>query len=200
MLRLSVPVRKRLELRRGRDTGMASALTLAKTVHDDLTLGSVTRWQYWIAVSKSDFCDSLVYVDEFSQRVTKTKRLWALGNYSRFIAPGSARVAVSTPAGLKTSAFLSPDREQLTVVVINSSDNEKVCSTEVGETFRTFERFETSATRSLASVQRGHVEEPAQRPPRACRRSFFRRGVLHDVRRARRRNLASRLKFVFEGK
>jgi len=112
------------EMRGGRDTGMASALTLAQTVIEDLTIGNVTSWQYWIAVSKYDYCDGLVYTNAGTYDVIPTKRLWALGNFSRFIRPGSVRVACSLGEdmeGVMSCAFASPNREQVTIVVANNS-------------------------------------------------------------------------------
>lgn len=82
----------------GRDSGMDSALVLARTVHSDLTIANATSWQYWIAVSRYDYHDGLIYTDYVEpgdeESIEETKRLWALGNYSRFIRPGADRVAV----------------------------------------------------------------------------------------------------------
>jgi len=82
----------------GRDAGMDSALVLARTVHSDLTIASAVSWQYWIAVSRYDYHDGLLYTDYVEdgddESLEETKRLWALGNYSRFIRPGADRVEV----------------------------------------------------------------------------------------------------------
>ena len=43
------------EMQQGRDYGMDSALFMANVIHDDQTIGGVTSWQYWIAVSKYNF-------------------------------------------------------------------------------------------------------------------------------------------------
>jgi len=111
------------QMTRGRDTGMASALVLAGTVHDDLTVADVATWQLWIAVSRYNYHDGLIYVDERAQTFETTKRLWALGNYSRFVRPGAARVDVTAcPEGLRASAFLAPGKDRLVCVVINAGD------------------------------------------------------------------------------
>jgi O-glycosyl hydrolase len=109
------------EMQEGRDYGMDSALWLANTVHDDLTIGGVTSWQYWIGVSKYNFRDGLLYTREYSERIEETQRLWALGNYSRFVRPGAVRVeASSTNEQVKVSAYTNPSSGALTVVVINN--------------------------------------------------------------------------------
>jgi O-glycosyl hydrolase len=113
------------EMRSGRDTGMASALTLAQTVMQDLTIGGVISWQYWIAVSKYDYCDGLIYTDAGAQNIIPTKRLWALGNFSRFILPGSTRVACSLETlreGVSVCAFANPNGEVAVVIVNLSAD------------------------------------------------------------------------------
>lgn len=80
----------------GRDAGMDSALVLARTVHADLTLAGATSWQYWIAVSRYDYHDGLLYTDYVEpgdeEAVQETRRLWALGNYSRFLRHGARRI------------------------------------------------------------------------------------------------------------
>ncbi|AXK46324.1 glycoside hydrolase [Brachybacterium saurashtrense] len=84
------------EMVNGRDSSMDSALTLARTVHADLTLAGVSTWQYWIAVSRYDYHDGLLYTDYIepgdAETVEETRRLWALGNYSRFLRPGARRI------------------------------------------------------------------------------------------------------------
>ena len=109
------------EMQEGRDYGMESALWLANTVHDDLTIGGVTSWQYWIGVSKYNFRDGLLYTREYGERIEETQRLWALGNYSRFVRPGAVRVeASSTNEQVRVSAYTNPSSGALTVVVINN--------------------------------------------------------------------------------
>ncbi|HET8524371.1 MAG TPA: glycoside hydrolase, partial [Thermomicrobiales bacterium] len=55
------------EMKKGRDTGMNSALTMASVIIDDLTVANVTSWQFWIAVSKYDYHDGLLYTDAGTQ-------------------------------------------------------------------------------------------------------------------------------------
>lgn len=111
------------EMREGRDAGMDSALVMAATMHEDLTLANVTSWQYWIAVSKYDFRDGLVYVDPRDYAIMPAKRLWVMGNFARFIRPGFVRLnAQGGNDSLLTSAYRSADDRQWVVVVVNLSD------------------------------------------------------------------------------
>ena len=152
------------EMVEGRDVTMNSALCLANTLHDDLTLGQACSWQYWIAVSKHDFRDGLIYVDEKTQSLTETKRLWALGNYSRFIVPRSYRVSTSGGMPLKTSAYLSPDELTLTVVAINPTNDVIRAALEVPNDFSVAQRYETSETHSLEPVKESSPDQVLEFP------------------------------------
>ena len=115
-------------MKHGRDTGMSSALELALTVQTDLTKLNVSSWQYWIAVSCYDYRDGLIYVFKGNHEVVETKRLWALGNFSRFVRPGYVRVDSKTDnLNVLSSAFKGTDdegRENLVVVLVNNSDSQ----------------------------------------------------------------------------
>jgi O-glycosyl hydrolase len=141
------------EMAGGRDTGMDSALIMADLIHEDLTLGNVASWQLWIAVSKYDFHDGLIYVDENTHAVTETKRLWAFANYSRFVRPGFLRIpALSTASGLKPTAFRSADGEKIVFVVINDGTKPLDMRLPVLEGCTKIEAYETSNIHDLDLV------------------------------------------------
>ncbi len=103
----------------GRDAGMDSALVLARTVHSDLTIANAAAWQYWIAVSRYDYHDGLLYTDYVGpgdeESIQQTQRLWALGNYSLFLRPGARRIGAELEAVERTEGvmaripFVEPD-------------------------------------------------------------------------------------------
>lgn len=80
------------EMVNGKDTTIDSAINLAIEIHEDMTILDCVSWQYWIAVSCYDYRDGLIYVDNSSRKVTVPKRLWSMGNYSRYIDRGYVRV------------------------------------------------------------------------------------------------------------
>ena len=144
------------EMQGGRDSGMESALVLANTIHADLTGAGVTSWQYWIAVSAYDYHDGLVYVDLATRRITETRRLWALGNYSRFIRPGYVRVEVKSPRnGPRVTAFQSPDGHSLVIVAINNSAAPVQAALNLPGGYRHLSVYETSPEHGLAAVFAG---------------------------------------------
>ncbi len=115
------------EMVNGKDTSIDSAINLAIVMQEDLTILDCVSWQYWIAVSCYDYRDGLIYVDKSSHNVTLTKRLWAMGNYSRFIDRGYVRVdAKFKKNGVYTSAFTGVNEngeEELVMVFVNSNNS-----------------------------------------------------------------------------
>lgn len=145
------------EMKNGRDTGMSSAMELAITVQTDLTKLNVSSWQYWIAVSCYEYRDGLIYVFKGNHEVVETKRLWALGNFSRFVRPGYVRVD-STVDNLNvlSSAFKGTDdegRENLVVVLVNNSDSQFTLDAGSFEGYTSGEVYVTDKEHSLEKTE-----------------------------------------------
>jgi len=124
-----------------RNTSMDYGLYVAKVIHEDLTIANVSSWQWWLAMSPYDYSDALVYVNDPSGRINHggckrdgmvldSRQLWVLGNFSRFIRPGMARIdAVLSPnglsGGLKVSAYKAASSKKVVIVLINPDGKEK---------------------------------------------------------------------------
>jgi len=144
------------EMKGGRDYGMDSALVMANVMHDDLTVASVTSWQYWIAVSRYDFRDGLIYVDEDTRAVHETKRLWTMASYSRFIPAGHVRIDVDVHhPEVRASAYVSPDDDETVVVAINNGADAAPVSIAGVSDAATATVYETSDAHSLTRVYAG---------------------------------------------
>ena len=141
------------EMEKGRDVGMDSALKLASEMIEDLRFG-VSSWQYWIAVSKYDYRDGLIYVSRRGEEITPTKRLWTMGNFSRFIRPGAVRCYTETDSKLKVLAVVDPDTRKTVLVVLNPTKR-KVATQIEPKRVRFTKRYETSADRDLKEVTLG---------------------------------------------
>jgi len=142
------------EMKGGRDYGMDSALRMTQEIIDDLVLGGVSSWQYWIAVSRYNFRDGLIYVNESEREIVPIKRLWAMGNFSRFIRPGFRRFEVehNSPV-LRAVGCKSPNGSRLVVVVMNpAKQSEKV---ELQGEANIFDAYETSKKSDLQAVSSG---------------------------------------------
>lgn len=83
-------------------------LALADIIYQDLTILNAVEWDWWTGCGKGIYTDSLVYINENNREDVQTsKRLWCLGNYSKFIDEGAKRIKVETAsdfgANLKTN-------------------------------------------------------------------------------------------------
>lgn len=112
----------------GRDLTMKTALDVCRIIHYDLTLLGASAWSWWTAVSPEDYKDGLLYTNykdnPASLSVIESKLLWAYGNFSRFIRPGSVRVRLMGAAdksGLLGSAYVNAENDKLILVFINMS-------------------------------------------------------------------------------
>ncbi len=105
------------------DMGMDSALVLAKTVYEDLTILNVSSWSHWLGVSKYDYKDGLIQVNVDREMYKPAKRMWTLGNYSRFIEEGAVRVdAQIENRDILATAFYNKEANETVVVAVNETD------------------------------------------------------------------------------
>lgn len=129
-----------------RDLGMKTALFVARTIHNDIAVANASSWQWWTALSRFDYKDGLVYLDNgINNGVTTSgpadpnyckndgvyrdsKTLWALGNYSLFVRPGMVRLQIPNQSALLASAdvmltaYKDTAKMKLVIVAINYSD------------------------------------------------------------------------------
>jgi glucuronoarabinoxylan endo-1,4-beta-xylanase len=99
--------------------GIASALPMATTLHNDLTKANLNAWHIWWLYNASGNGGCLY--DTTTNMWTK--RLWVLGNYARFVRPGFVRVSTSgaAPSGVLVTAYQNPADGTVVVVAINSN-------------------------------------------------------------------------------
>ncbi len=131
--------------------GIASALLMAQTMHNDLTKPNLNAWHLWWVYNASGNGGCLY---DTSTKVW-TKRLWVLGNYSRFVRPGYTRVSTSgtVPSGLLISAYINPTNNALSIIAINSNTTlTKVSFYISGNVPCTLTPYETSAANSLGQL------------------------------------------------
>lgn len=118
----------------GKDLGMESALYIARVIHQDLTVSNASAWNWWLAVSPYNYKDGLIYIDKNNEdgQFYTSKMLWTLGNFSRFIRPGFQRVEVESSFKegneVFASAYQDPKDETITIVLVNTSENEVIVS------------------------------------------------------------------------
>ncbi|GMK40650.1 hypothetical protein PCCS19_37060 [Paenibacillus sp. CCS19] len=114
------------EMVNGGAATLDAALTLAKTIHEDMTILNVSTWEQWLAVAKGDYRDALVYVNESTREFGAAKRMWSFGNYAKFIKPGYHRIETDNgDSDILVSAYASPNEKETVIVAINTSASEK---------------------------------------------------------------------------
>jgi glucuronoarabinoxylan endo-1,4-beta-xylanase len=130
--------------------GIASALLMGQAIHNDLTKGNLNAWLLWWLYEGGNSGGCLY---DTGSKVW-TKRLWVMGNYSRFVRPGYMRVSTSgtAPTGVLLTAYKNPADGTVVVVAINNNTAATPVSLYVsGAVPCTITPWVTSATDNLAS-------------------------------------------------
>jgi O-glycosyl hydrolase len=128
----------------GRDTTMDLALYVDRIIHYALTSGNASSWSWWTALTRGDYKDGLIYLDDGTNNgynsattpsesycqndgyIRQSKLLWGFGNYSLFVRPGMKRIYAGSPDilpnqnyGLFTTSFIDPNTKKLVIVIMN---------------------------------------------------------------------------------
>ena len=130
------------------DASMTDGLLVARLVHMDLVVAQMSAFNYWWAWGTGNGCLALT-------SGTQPKRLYAIGQYSRFIRPDWIRVdAVANPASnVYLSAFKNPAGNQVAMVAINAGTSEVPLALTIDAgRFGALTSYRTSASENLANV------------------------------------------------
>jgi glucuronoarabinoxylan endo-1,4-beta-xylanase len=102
----------------GPSSTIANGVAVARWIHNAITTGGVSAWHYWWLVSLNNDNEGLLL-----QGGGTTKRLYTMGNYSKFIRPGYVRIGTSgsVPAGVFLTAYRNPSDGSVVLVAINSN-------------------------------------------------------------------------------
>lgn len=104
---------------------MSSALWLARMIHDDLTIAGVNAWHNWWLNSSFGEEEMSFRNDGLVQAGVVTRRAHVMGNFSRFVRPGSVRLGTPNKAmaGVFATAFRSADSSQFVLVAVNAGSS-----------------------------------------------------------------------------
>ncbi|MDR2916385.1 MAG: glycosyl hydrolase [Tannerella sp.] len=135
-----------------RDLGIKTALFVARIIHNDIVLSDASSWQWWTALTRADYKDGLIYLDDGSNNgsmdpdyckkdgyVRSSKLMWAFGNYSFFVRPGMKRIHVEdqdplvASTDVMISAYKDPDSGKLVIVAVNTSNKEYIYKLNIDE-------------------------------------------------------------------
>lgn len=143
-------------------------IALADIIYQDLTILDAVEWDWWTACSGGIYPDGLVYINYNEHSAVQTsKRLWCLGNYSKFIEDGAKRVSVSTQSGIPStveqSAYLNPDGN-VVIVYINKGETTQYTSFDANQ-YSSFTTYVTDEMHDLEEYQSGSVSDKAASIP-----------------------------------
>lgn len=133
-------------------TSIKPGVQLAVTMYNDFTTLNSTEWDWWTACYFGGYPDALVYINDGTfDNVRASKRLWAMGNYSKFIDEGATRVEITeAQSDILSTAWKNPDGS-LVVVYINQTENDMTTNLKAGN-YKTSSTYVTSAEDDLKNV------------------------------------------------
>lgn len=156
------------EMVNGDDYTMDSAFNMSEVIMDDLKILDVVSWQLWVAVAPGNYRDGLIYVNRTAKKCYETKRLWAFGNFTKFIRPGYTRVDIDnklydTTYKLNTVAFKGINEKgdpELVLVIINREGAVKRFNIETDDTsvYKNFKIYTTNGEYNLTCTDQGKFD------------------------------------------
>lgn len=165
---LSIRQTEWCEMVNGSDYTMESAFVMANVIYEDIIDGGVDTWQYWVGVANGGYHDGLIYVSTSARACRPAKRLWVMGNFSKFIRPGFVRVETSNNYkdihDLKTLAFTGVNKdgqEELVTVVLNQEGDERTLQMKLEDygKYTEYEVYTTNENRDLELTASGTFDQ-----------------------------------------
>jgi glucuronoarabinoxylan endo-1,4-beta-xylanase len=132
------------------DGSIANGLYWAGQIHTFLTYAQVNAWHFWWLSPYPTDNESLV-----NNAGQPAKRMYVLGQYSRFVRPGFYRIGVVNNSATSISAFKDPASGRFAIVAINSG------ATDLAQTFNLAAFTATSVTPWVTSASLSLASQPA---------------------------------------
>src|SRR5208337_2325996 len=101
------------------DGSITNGLDWAIQIHDFLTIVQVNAWHYWWLIPYATDNESLVDTNGLP-----AKRMYVLGQYSRFVLPGYYRIGVNNIGATSISAYKDPTSGNFAVVAVNTNGSD----------------------------------------------------------------------------
>jgi glucuronoarabinoxylan endo-1,4-beta-xylanase len=102
----------------GSDSSIANGVYYAQRIFQFMTQAQVNAWHYWWLIASSTSTGNQGLLDN---NAAITKRLFAVGNYSRFVRPNYYRIGVSNNTFTSISAYRATNSTSFAIVAVNSS-------------------------------------------------------------------------------
>lgn len=138
----------------GNDTSINDGLRWAKEIHDFMTITEGNAWFYWWgACFKTYNGEGLIQMDLNNKTYKVAKRLYTIGQYSRFIRPGWQRIeATKNPvSNVYVTAYKDPKSGKFAIVALNNGwSSQSITYTLKGFSPTVVTAYTTSASQDLA--------------------------------------------------
>lgn len=129
------------------DGSITNGLYWANQIHAFMTVAQVNAWNFWWLIPYATDNESLVDTNGIP-----AKRMYVLGQYSRFVRPGYYRISVVNNATTAISAYKDPNSGGFAIVAVNNSGSDMVQTFSLsGFTVTNVTPWITSGSLSLAS-------------------------------------------------
>jgi glucuronoarabinoxylan endo-1,4-beta-xylanase len=100
---------------------ITDALTWADSIHGALSAGNFNAWCYWWALDPYNDNQALIAYNNSTWTFQVPKRVYAIGNFSRFMRPGSIVVTTSSTNSNIQATAVSPTSGSVALVLANQS-------------------------------------------------------------------------------
>ncbi len=131
----------------GNDSSISDGLYWAGRVHQFLTVAQANAWHYWWLCAHGSGNQGLCDTND-----VPAKRMYTLGNFSRFVRPGYHRIETTNTGSSRVSAYRDLTNGTFAVVAINAATHAVTQTFHLnGFTAASVRPWLTSATLSLAA-------------------------------------------------
>jgi glucuronoarabinoxylan endo-1,4-beta-xylanase len=128
------------------DGGIENAIKWAVNIHQYMTVAEANAWHYKWLIPKDPDNSGLT-----NQNGNPAKRMYAIGNFSKFVRPGYFRIGATSLNGVLVSAYQDSDPSNYVIVAINTNNSDTPSTFLLpGIIGATLTPWITSATHSLA--------------------------------------------------
>ena len=143
-------------------TGIANALYYAKMIHFDMTLAQTNAFLFWWLWTNNPNITGGSLIINDNEDMIVTHRLYAIGQFSRFIRPEWRRIGCGAfpRAGVYISAYRNPKTNEIAAVIINDRYNSVNTTLELTDAeFDHLEIWRTSDKEKLAHLGRQKISD-----------------------------------------
>jgi glucuronoarabinoxylan endo-1,4-beta-xylanase len=138
------------------DGTIEDGLKYAKLIHDHMTITGINAWCYWWFVSSKQSGGQALIGISPDRTYDVYKRLYTIGNFSRFVRPGFVRLdTVANPApNVFVTAYKDKVSGKFAIVAINKGDSDQIVNFKLDDfpALNSVTAYRTSESENLAKL------------------------------------------------